>query len=207
MSIYDNMESYLHSLRANILLTEGLEKGVDKDNVFHMPEALVNYLNTRRNVLSDAHCRAQDTIQQHLSWHVYLTGLVNDTPVVDGVAWEILYNYLNTTLSAPYEAIHCLEMRMSSDPAHPHIQILGFKEAQVITGDGTFTTPEYVALGHIVAEHMDGDITELHPSIISITSDDMQMLSNEMKKLFGDGAPDAFEMITSIPSGQDVFLA
>jgi len=28
-----------------------------------------------------------------------------------------------------------------------------------------------------------------------------------MKKLFGDGAPDAFEMITSIPSGQDVFLA
>lgn len=207
MSIYDDMASYLDMLRFNIIQTEGKEKGVDKHNAFHMPEALVNYLNTRRNVLSDASCRAQDTIQQHLSWHMYLTGLINDTPVVDGVAWEILYNYLNTTLGAPYEAIHCLEMRMSADPAHPYIQIMGFKEARVETEEGTYTTPEYVALGHIVAEYMDADITELHPSIISITSNDMQMLGNEMKKLLGDGAPDVFEMITSIPSGQDVFLA
>ena len=207
MSIYDDMELYLDLLKANVIQTEGIEKGVDKDSVFHIPEALVNYLDIRRNAVSDAHCRAQDTIQQHLSWHMYLTGLINDTPIVDGVAWEMLYDYLNTTLSAPYEAIHCLEMRMSSDPAHPHIQILGFKEAQVVKGGTSYTTPEYVALGHIVSEHMDSDITELHPSILSITPDDMDMLNHQMQELFGTEAPDAFDMITSIPSGQDVFLA
>tara|TARA_Y100000004_G_scaffold152356_1_gene175483 strand:+ start:1713 stop:2294 length:582 start_codon:yes stop_codon:yes gene_type:complete len=193
------MEAYLQMMRHVIVRTQGAEKGLNIVNTFVIPDVVQEYINTRRDVVSNVHCRAQDTIQQHLSWHMYLTGVIHDTPIVDSVAWELLYDYLNEVLNIPYEAVHCLEMSMNSDPARPHVLIRGFKDVFV----GDYTTPEYVALAHA----LDKDITELKPPALSITPEEMSHLDNALKQALGDNAPDTFDIITSIPTGQDVFLA
>ena len=102
MSIYKDMKIHLESALDTILQTHGIEKGLNNGRVM-LSHEIIDYLDIRRDVSSNLACRAQDSIQHHLSWHIYLTNFMQDTPLVDMVAWEMWYDYLHHTLGIPYE--------------------------------------------------------------------------------------------------------
>lgn len=196
------MTDYLMSVKQMILQLHGIEKGIDETNVFQMPDNLIQYLDVRRNSASNITCRAQDSMQHHLSWHMYLTEFITENPICDMVAWEILYEELHSSLEVPFEALHCLQMKMSSDPARPYVMCMGLKPH--LHQDKT--SPEYVALFHSVSEDLDLDITELKTPVLVLTPEDIENVNAQIKHHIGIEM-DAIELITSIPQGQDVFLA
>jgi hypothetical protein len=137
--------------------------------------------------------------------------MVKETPIVDMVAWELAYKELATTYSTTVEALNCLDMVMSSDPANPLIKVKGVKPA--LFEDKT--TPEYVALANSLAEELEWDLTELRPPALALSIEDMNSFDDMVKHVFkGMGidssviqSPSFLEVILDTQAGDDVTLA
>lgn len=147
LTIYDSMHDHLNGLLQSLLQV--------KDFHIQIPLAANSYIAHRRNALSNASVRAQDTVSTHLTWMQYHQQMTEQTPIVDMVAWELAYKELATTYSTTVEAIACLKMSMSPDPAKPYITVKGLKPMLV----DDKTTPEYVALANRLAEALEWDLT------------------------------------------------
>jgi len=197
LSIYDSMQAHLNS--------------IGFPQVMKIPLAANSYIAHRRNALSDASVRAQDTVSTHLTWMQYHQDMVKETPIVDMVAWELAYKELATTYSTTVEALNCLDMVMSSDPANPLIKVKGVKPA--LFEDKT--TPEYVALANSLAEELEWDLTELRPPALALSIEDMNSFDDMVKHVFkGMGidssviqSPSFLEVILDTQAGDDVTLA
>jgi len=197
LSIYDSMQAHLNS--------------IGFPQVMKIPLAAKSYIAHRRNALSDASVRAQDTVSTHLTWMQYHQDMVKETPIVDMVAWELAYKELATTYSTTVEALNCLDMVMSSDPANPLIKVKGVKPA--LFEDKT--TPEYVALANSLAEELEWDLTELRPPALALSIEDMNSFDDMVKHVFkGMGidssviqSPSFLEVILDTQAGDDVTLA
>tara|TARA_R110002012_G_scaffold194939_2_gene363175 strand:- start:5204 stop:5857 length:654 start_codon:yes stop_codon:yes gene_type:complete len=216
--IYDELREYLLDAKAIVYGAYEVDTTVSDPYLepvaIKLPQSVIDYLDLRRNTASNVFCRSQDTVSHHLSWHYYLTKFMQETPTVDMIAWELLYRDIVETTGLPLEAIHCMEIKMNSDPAHPYAQILKLKEPlvshdsyQSSTSLDANTTPEYVALAHVVSEELELDITELHTPMLVISHEDMGAINHQLKQMFGSESMDAYDVITSIPTGQDVYLA
>ena len=134
--------------------------------------------------------------------------MMKSTPLVDMIAWELAYQELATAFSASVEAIACLKMSMSPDPANPYITIKGFKP--MVTDDKT--TPEYVALANAVGDDYDWDLTELKPPLIALSLEDMSTFDDMVTQVYEamgvDMTPPPFiEVILNTQAGDDVTLA
>jgi hypothetical protein len=179
-----------------------------KDFHIQIPLAANSYIAHRRNALSNASVRAQDTVSTHLTWMQYHQQMTEQTPIVDMVAWELAYKELATTYSTTVEAIACLKMSMSPDPAKPYITVKGLKPMLV----DDKTTPEYVALANRLAEALEWDLTELKPPLVALSLEDMSSFDDMVKHVFEgmgiDSTPPTFlEVVLDTQAGDDVTLA
>lgn len=198
---YKDMETYLINICDTLRLHYGGEilqsQGFTNTTRFNMPEEVIEYLCLRRDLLSNLSCRAQDTIQQHMSWHYYYATYTEGSPIADMTVWEYLYQSINNETGIPISALHCLEMRINEDPAKPYVTITDTKPS--IIDDRT--TPEYTALFYSLYDsHDDWDLSSLKKPLITISQED----NDEMKELTGISL---FDAIMSIPTGEEVYLA
>ena len=200
MTIYDDMQAHLNSVL----------QSMNQVKPFHIliPAEVQDYLSTRRGALSDASCRAEDTLSTHLTWVEYHQSMMKSTPLVDMVAWELAYQELASAYSTTVESIACLKMSMSPDPANPYITVKGLKPMLV----DDKTTPEFVALANAHAEDYDWDLTELKPPILSLSLEDMSTFDDMVKHVFEgmgiDSDPPPFiEVVLNTQAGDDVTLA
>ena len=129
--------------------------------------------------------------------------MANQSPVVDSVAWELLYNELSTSYDITVSALHCIRLGLSDDPARPYIRIGELKDSI----NDMKTTPEFIAYANDMAEDLELDLTELLPPVIALEMDDVAGMNELAKQLFGSEAPDFLEAILSVPAGNDVTLA
>ena len=204
MTIYDKMTKHLKAVL--LLMTNSYDE--NKSTHILIPSKVQDYLSTRRAALSDASCRAEDTLSTHLTWVEYHRSMLKSTPLVDMVAWELAYQELATAYSVTVEAIACFKMSMSPDPANPYITIKGFKPMVV----DEKTTPEYVALANAVGDDYDWDLTELKPPVIALSLEDMSTFDDMVKHVFEgmgiDSDPPPFlEVVLNTQAGDDVTLA
>lgn len=204
MTIYDKMTKHLTALR------ESMKNSYDENNSTHIliPSEVQDYLSTRRGALSDASCRAEDTLSTHLTWVEYHQSMMKSTPLVDMIAWELAYQELASAYSTTVEAIACLKMSMSPDPANPYIIIKGLKPMVV----DEKTTPEYVALANAVGDDYDWDLSQLKPPVLALSLEDMStfddMVSQVYEAMGVDMTPPPFiEVILNTQAGDDVTLA
>lgn len=205
LTIYDAMQAHLQKLY------ESFEKVVFGEHIssrLHIPLAANSYIAHRRNALSNASVRAQDTASKHLTWVQHHQQLAEQTPIIDMVAWELAYKELATTYSTTVEAIACLKMSMSPDPAKPYITIKGLKPMLV----DDKTTPEFVALANRLAEELEWDLTELKPPLVALSLEDMSSFDDMVKHVFEgmgiDSTPPTFlEVVLDTQAGEDVTLA
>jgi hypothetical protein len=200
LTIYDSMHDHLNGLLQSLLQV--------KDFQIQIPLAANSYIAHRRNALSNASVRAQDTVSTHLTWMQYHQQMTEQTPIVDMVAWELAYKELATTYSTTVEAIACLKMSMSPDPAKPYITVKGLKPMLV----DDKTTPEYVALANRLAEALEWDLTELKPPLVALSLEDMSSFDDMVKHVFEgmgiDSTPPTFlEVVLDTQAGDDVTLA
>ncbi len=200
LTIYDDMQAHLNSVL----------QSMNQVKPFHIliPAEVQDYLSTRRGALSDASCRAEDTLSTHLTWVEYHQSMMKSTPLVDMVAWELAYQELASAYSTTVESIACLKMSMSPDPANPYITVKGLKPMLV----DDKTTPEFVALANAHAEDYDWDLTELKPPILSLSLEDMSTFDDMVKHVFEgmgiDSDPPPFiEVVLNTQAGDDVTLA
>lgn len=199
LTIYDGMHDHL----------KGLHESMEQVKPFgiQIPPMAREYITYRRAALSDASVRAQDTASKHITWLHYYQQMDQEA-VVDMVAWELTYKELATTYSTTVEALNCLEMSMSSDPATPYIKVKGLKP---MTEDDK-TTPEYVALATVLAEDNDWDMAELLPPILALSHEDMISFDEVVEHVFkdmgvSDTPPSFLEVILNSDTGVDVSLA
>lgn len=207
LTIYDKMTEQLTVLLSSMNAASN-EEPTPIPFKLVIPVEVQDYLSTRRAALSDASCRAEDTLSTHLTWVEYHQTMAKTTPLVDMVAWEIAYQELASSYSTTVEAIACIKMSMSPDPANPFITIKGLKPMLV----DEKTTPEYVALANVYAEENDWDLTELKPPILSLSLEDMSSFDDMVKHVFEgmgiDSSPPPFiEVLLNTQAGDDVTLA
>jgi len=205
LTIYSSMQAHLQELYESF---DKVAFGEHTSSRLHIPLAANSYIAHRRNALSDASVRAQDTVSIHLTWMQYHQQMADETPLIDMVAWELAYKELATTYSTTVEALNCIEMAMSSDPANPYIKVKGLKPALVEDK----TTPEYVALANRLAEELEWDLTELRPPALALSPDDMTSFDDMVKHVFQgmgiDSTPPSFlEVVLETQAGDDVTLA
>ena len=205
LSIYDSMQAHLQGVYESF---EKVVFGEHTSSRIHIPLAANSYMAHRRNALSNASVRAQDTVSTHLTWMQYHQDMMNQTSIVDMVAWELAYKELATTFSTTVEALNCLDMAMSSDPANPYIKVKGLKPAL----DEDKTTPEYIALANRLAEQLEWDLTELRPPALALSLEDMTSFDDMIKHVFKDmgidSTPPSFlEVVLETQAGDDVTLA
>jgi len=207
LTIYDNMTEHLTLLLSNMNTVSNVEPAPPPFTIL-IPTEVQDYLSTRRNALSDASVRAQDTVSTHLTWSQYHHQMSEQTPIIDMVAWELAYKELATTYSTTVEALNCIDMAMSSDPAKPYIKVKGLKPALVEDK----TTPEYIALANRLAEELEWDLTELRPPLVALNLNDMSTFDDMVKHVFKDmgidSTPPTFlEVVLDTQAGDDVTLA
>lgn len=207
MTIYDKMTEELTLLLSN-MNTVSNEAPLPPPFRIVIPDEVQNYLSTRRAALSDASCRAEDTLSTHLTWVEYHRSMIKSTPLVDMIAWELAYQELAGSHDTTVEAIACLKMSMSPDPANPYITVKGLKPMLV----DDKTTPEFVALANAHAEENDWDLTELKPPVIALSLEDMATFDDMVKHVFEgmgiDSDPPPFiEVVLNTQAGDDVTLA
>ena len=202
MSIYDKMGKQLESLRKT--LSESVDVGFEGgEALVPLPPKVISYLATRRTALSDAGCRAQDSMGKHLTWAQYHMNMMEMSPVVDSIAWELLYQEFSNIYGESITALHCIRLGLSDDAARPYVRIGELKD---MTEDDK-TTPEFVAYANEASEDLDLDMTELLPPQLSLSLEDMGNANGLLKEVFGSKAPDIFELMLSDNSGHDVTLA
>ena len=200
MAIYNGMKAHLNSVLQSM-------KQVEPFRIL-IPAGVQDYLSTRRAALSNASCRAEDTLSTHLTWVEYHQSMMKSTPLVDMVAWELAYHELASAYSTTVETIACIKMSMSPDPANPYITVKGLKPMVV----DEKTTPEFVALANTHAEHYDWDLTELKPPVLALSLEDMTTFDDMVKHVFEgmgiDSSPPPFiEVLLNTQAGDDVTLA
>ena len=200
MGIYDKMSEQLDSLRMTISKSTHVTDG---NPLVPIPPKVLAYLETRRNALSDAGCRAQDSMDKHLTWAQYHKSMMERSPIVDSIAWELLYREMSAIYGESITALHCISFGLSDDPARPYVRV---GELKPMTEDDK-TTPEFVAYANEVSEDLDLDMTQLLPPQLALSLEDMSGANEMMKELFGDEAPDIFDLMLSDNSGYDVTLA
>jgi len=196
LTIYESMNEHLSMLLNSM------------NTVIVIPTEVQDYLSIRRAALSDASCRAEDTLSAHLTWVEYHRSMMKSTPVVDMIAWELAYQNLASVFSTTVETIACLKMSMSPDPANPYITIKGLKPMLV----DNKTTPEFVALANAHAEELEWDLTELKPPVFALSLEDMSTFDDMVKHVFEgmgiDSDPPPFiEVVLNTQAGDDVTLA
>ncbi len=207
MTIYDNMTEHLSALLHSMNIVSNEPPAPPPFNIL-IPIEVQDYLSIRRAALSDASCRAEDTLSTHLTWAEYHRSMMKSTPVVDMVAWELAYQNLASSHDTTVETIACLKMSMSPDPANPYITIKGLKPMLV----NNKTTPEFVALANAHAEELEWDLTELKPPVIALSLEDMSTFDDMVKHVFEgmgiDSDPPPFiEVVLNTQAGDDVTLA
>tara|TARA_R100001443_G_scaffold25557_1_gene38432 strand:+ start:4598 stop:5182 length:585 start_codon:yes stop_codon:yes gene_type:complete len=175
---------------------------VDKLDGVPIPFKTLEYLNTRRDALSNAFCRAEDTAGQHLTWLQYHYLMSRESSLVDMVAWETLYKELGDDLDIPIEVFECLEISMSADPMKPIITPLGLKAPL----HDNKTTPTYVALALKFAEEKDWDITEMYPPILGLEMEDVNIINDYLYNMTGMEMNVLNELMSSA-KGLEVWLA
>ena len=200
MGIYDKMSEQLYSLHKTISESTDIADG---EPLVPLPPKVLAYLETRRDALSNAGCRAQDSMGQHLTWAQYHRSMTERSPVVDSIAWELLYQEMADIYGESITALHCIRLGISDDPARPYVRIGILKH---MTMDGK-TTPEFVAYANEVSEDLDLDMTELLPPQLSLSLEDMSEANEMLSQLFGGEAPDILELMFSNKPGVDVTLA
>ncbi len=200
MTIYDGMQAHLNSVL----------QSMNQVKPFHIliPAEVQDYLSIRRAALSDASCRAEDTLSTHLTWVEYHQSMAKSTPIIDMIAWELAYQELASAYSTTVESIACLKLSLSPDPANPYITVKGLKPMLV----DDKTTPEYVALANAHAEDYDWDLTELKPPMLALSLEDMTTFDDMVKHVFKgmgiDSSPPPFmEIVLNTQAGDDVTLA
>jgi hypothetical protein len=199
-TVYDSMNDKLNELRITLSADAKVE---GEHTLLKLPQLVIDYLDTRRSALSNAACRAQDSAALHLTWMQYHANMASQSPVVDSVAWELLYNELSSSYDITVSALHCIRLGLSDDPARPYIRIGELKDSI----DDMKTTPEFIAYANDMAEDLELDLTELLPPVIALEIDDVTGMNELAKQLFGSEAPDFLDAILSVPSGNDVDLA
>ena len=182
MSIYKQMEEFLLEIH-------------QVGDLIPLPQRVQDYLNVRREAISNATMRGKDR-PDHLSWKHYATLLHSNTDIPDLVAWELFY----TDMNAPPCVLHAYDLQMSNDPARPYVKVNGIKP---MLDDGK-TTPEFVALASEFAEQMDWDIMELNTPALSISLEDISQVESLMQALGVEGDPFTF---MQTDTGEDVTLA
>ena len=201
MGIYSKMGAELDSLR--MAMSQSTHLGTPEEPLVPLPPKVADYLETRRTALSNAGCRAQDSMGKHLTWAQYHLTMMRRSPVVDSIAWELLYQEFSSIYGKSITALHCIRLGLSSDPARPYVRV---GELKPMTEDDK-TTPEFVAYANEVSEDLDLDMTQLLPPQLALSLEDMSGANEMMKELFGDEAPDIFDLMLSDNSGYDVTLA
>ena len=175
---------------------------VNKLDGVPIPFKTLEYLNTRRDALSNAFCRAEDTAGQHLTWLQYHYLMSRESSLVDMVAWETLYKELGDDLDIPIEVFECLEISLSADPMKPIIKPLGLKAPL----HDNKTTPTYVALALKFAEEKDWDITELYPPVLGLEMEDVNIINDYLYNMTGMEMNVLNELMSST-KGLEVWLA
>ena len=175
---------------------------VNKLDGVPIPFKTLEYLNTRRDALSNAFCRAEDTAGQHLTWLQYHYLMSRESSLVDMVAWETLYKELGDDLDIPIEVFECLEISLSADPMKPIIKPLGLKAPL----HDNKTTPTYVALALKFAEEKDWDITEMYPPILGLEMEDVNIINDYLYNMTGMEMNVLNELMGST-KGLEVWLA
>lgn len=171
---------------------------------FHLPlpSRVNNYISLRRDALSTASCRAEDTLGTHLTWVHYHMDMMKQTELVDTVAWEMLYQKLAASYATSIEEINCLHMAISGDPAKPYVRVAGVKPMHM----NEKTTPEFVAYANRYAESYDWDLAELYPPALALSFEEVSMFDDMVKQMFGGDTMSFFD-VANQPSGDDVSLA
>lgn len=167
-----------------------------------IPPKTREYLNIKRNALSNALCRAEDTASLHLSWLHHHFMLANETRLVDMVAWETLYNEINEELDIPISVLECLELSISGDPMKSLIKTSGVSKPF----KGEKTTPAYIALAVEFSEQEDWDIMELYPPMLALELDDIDIINEHMSKVIGADV-NVIDELHSGANGLEVWLA
>ena len=186
MSIYKQMEEFLLEIH-------------QVGDLIPLPQRVQDYLNVRREAISNATMRGKDS-PDHLSWKHYATLLHSNTDIPDLVAWELFYTEMETDFANAPSITHAYDLQMSTDPARPHVRVNGIKP---MLDDGK-TTPEFVALASEFAEQMDWDIMELNAPALSISLEDISQVESLMQTLGVEGDPFTF---MQTDTGEDVTLA
>jgi len=174
-----------------------------------LPESVVTYLALRKKALSDSSCRAQDTASTHLTWLTYHQKLSTDCEAVDGIAWELVYQELASTHNLSVDALNCMEMGLSADPAKAYIHVTGVKP--MLTGS-TKTTPDFVAYANSHAEDYEWDLTQLYPPALALSMNEVnqfdEFIKSTMDALGVEGeAPSFLDVMMDVGVGDDVSLA
>ena len=174
-----------------------------------IPKSVETYLALRKKALSDSSCRAQDTASTHLTWLSYHQQLSTECVLVDGVAWELLYQELASTYNLSVDALNCMKMSLSADPAKAFIHIKGVKP---MLTDSTKTTPDYVAYANSHAEDYEWDLTQLYTPALALTLNEMnefdEFIKSTMKMIGVEGeAPSFLDVMMDVGIGDDVSLA
>ena len=205
LKIYPQMNARVEKLIANMKL-DSIESinGETIGDSFHLPlpSRVNNYISLRRDALSTASCRAEDTLGTHLTWVHYHMDMMKQTELVDTVAWEMLYQKLAASYATSIEEINCLHMAISGDPAKPYVRVAGVKPMHM----NEKTTPEFVAYANRYAESYDWDLAELYPPALALSFEEVSMFDDMVKQMFGGDTMSFFD-VANQPSGDDVSLA
>ena len=206
--IYANMKKRILSLIDTMVKNnshfEGMMKGLHV-----LPEEVEGYLHARRKALSSSSCRAQDTASTHLTWITYHQNIAQNAPLVDGIAWELCYQALALKYGVSVDAINCIDMGISADPAKSVIKIRGLKP--MLTSDNK-TRPEFVAYANAHAEEFGWDIAELHPPALALSLEEMNQFDDLIASVLSDmgvegNTPTFLDVMMGGDIGEDVFLA
>ncbi len=218
--IYTDMRAQLMLSLSKIVFKSGggktskalpsIQEGIgDKGFLLPLPESVSDYLALRKKALSDSSCRAQDTASTHLTWMTYHQHLASHCDVVDGVAWEMLYQELAETFNVSIDALNCMEMGINADPAQTFLHIRGFKP---MLTPSTKTTPEYVAYANAHAEEHEWDLSQLFPPALALSFDEMNQFDEIVKEMLTDlgvegEVPSFLDVMMGADVGDDVSLA
>ncbi len=205
LKIYSQMKTRINKLLSYMKLDsiESKNAQVIGDSYrLPLPSRVNNYISLRRDALSTASCRAEDTLGTHLTWVHYHMDMMKQTELVDTIAWEMLYQKLAATYSTSIEEINCLHMAISGDPAKPYVLISGLKPMH----QNEKTSPEFVAYANRYAESYDWDLAELYPPALALSFDEVSMFDDMVKQMFGGDSVSFFDAVNQ-PSGDDVSLA
>jgi len=205
LKIYPQMNARIENLIAKMKLgsIESMNGQIIGDN-FHLPlpSSVNHYITLRRDALSTASCRAEDTLGLHLTWVHYHMDMMKQTELVDVIAWEMLYQSLATQYATSVEEINCLNLSISGDPAKPYVRVSGVKPMHI----DDKTTPEFVAYANRYAEAYDWDLAELYPPALALSFEEVSMFDDMIKHVFGGDTMSFFD-VANQPTGDDVSLA